>query len=120
MLLQNCKLKREAALHDRIILYSECTEQGKKFPHPFLPKEPSLLTRYNSLQPAHRLAAEQYRPNARQTNLTCTAKIHLLKFPPPNFFSIVTIPSSFPKVNIVLTTLHKKKTQTSTLVHLKV
>lgn len=66
MLLQNCNLRREASLHDRIIVYSECTEKGEKIPPPFPPQIVTTADLYNSLQPAQ-FDTEQHRPTVSHT-----------------------------------------------------
>lgn len=66
MLLQNCNLQRQAALHDRTILYSVRTEQGKKISPPFLPQIATTADLYNSLQPAQ-FNTEQHRLTVSHT-----------------------------------------------------
>lgn len=100
MLLQNCNLQREAALHDRTILYSEWSEQGKKNPSTL--SSPSATTADStSAFSLLSLTQNSTEPlSVTHNSLTCTAEIHLLKFLPLKFFFQSPFHSSFPKLNI--------------------
>lgn len=102
MLLQNCNLWREAALHDRIILHSECTEQGKKIPPPFPPQiathhcwlvqQPSACSVWHRTTQTHCQSHRTAWPGQQRSIYSCFSLL--------NFFFQSSHHSGFPKLNI--------------------